>query len=73
MHIPDGKLQEFVDALDNEVKNIKHQVYKLSWYMRGGVDAHNLMYHTDIEDLGVLSKIVDENIEMSKKAGSPII
>lgn len=59
--------------LDNEVKGIKYQVYKLGWYMRGGVDTHKLMHDTDIEDLGILSKIVDENIELSKKANTPII
>jgi hypothetical protein len=41
--------------------------------MRGGVDSSTLMHDTDLEDLGILSKIVEENIEMSKKAGTPII
>jgi hypothetical protein len=41
--------------------------------MRGGVDSSTLMYDTDLEDLGILSKIVEENIEMSKKAGTPLI
>lgn len=59
--------------LDNDVKNIKHQIYKLTWYMRGGVDAHKLMYETDISDTEILGKIIEENIELSKKTGSPII
>lgn len=41
--------------------------------MRGGVDAHKLMHETDIEDLSILSKIVDENIETAKKSQMPII
>jgi hypothetical protein len=41
--------------------------------MRGGVDAHKLLYETDIDDLSVLDKIVSENIELSKKTGTPII
>lgn len=62
-----------MSGLDNEVKNIKYQVYKLGWYMRGGVDTFKLMHDTDIDDLGILSKIVDENIEVSKKANTPIL
>lgn len=41
--------------------------------MRGGVDAHKLLYETDLDDLSVLDKIVSENIELSKKTGTPII
>ena len=41
--------------------------------MRGGVDSHNLLYETDIDDLSILDKIVSENIELSKKAGTPLI
>lgn len=41
--------------------------------MRGGADSYILLHDTDVEDLGILSKIVEENIEMSKKAGTPII
>lgn len=40
--------------------------------MRGGVQATDL-FNTDVEDIEILSKIVQENIEMSKKAGTTII
>ena len=73
MYTSDSEILDIAKSLDNEVKRIKHEVYKLSWYMRGGVDSSTLMHDTDLEDLGILSKIVEENIEMSKKAGTPII
>lgn len=41
--------------------------------MRGGVDADNLMYNSDMEDLEIISKVVSENIEAAKKTGQPII
>jgi hypothetical protein len=73
IYTPDSEISTLVTSLENEVKSVKHQVYKLSWYMRGGVDAHKLMYETDIEDLSILNKIIDENIETSKKAQMPLI
>jgi hypothetical protein len=41
--------------------------------MRGGVDSHKLLYETDLEDLSILNKIVDENIETTKKTQMPFI
>jgi hypothetical protein len=41
--------------------------------MRGGMDAHKLLSDTDIEDLEILNKIVEENIETSKKTQMPLI
>jgi hypothetical protein len=41
--------------------------------MRGGVTTDVLMYETDLEDLEVIKKIVEENIEASKKTGLNLI
>jgi hypothetical protein len=41
--------------------------------MRGGVPADLLMYDTDLDDLEIIGKIVEENIEASKKTGLNLI
>jgi len=41
--------------------------------MRGGVTSDQLFYSYSIEDRKILSKIVDENIELTKKTGMPIL
>jgi len=41
--------------------------------MRGGVNSDSLMYTTDLSDIEVLNKVVEENIEASKKSGMPLI
>jgi hypothetical protein len=41
--------------------------------MRGGVSSDVLMYGTDLEDLQIISKIVEENIEASKKTGMNLV
>lgn len=41
--------------------------------MRGGTNSHDLFYDTDVEDLSILNKIVDENIETAKKTQMPLI
>lgn len=39
--------------------------------MRGGVSANDLL-HNDIGDLEILSTIIKENIETSKKTGASV-
>jgi hypothetical protein len=41
--------------------------------MRGGVSSNDLFYLYSIEDRTILSKIISENIEASKKSGMPLI
>ena len=70
---PDSDLKQLSDTLENQIKQIKLEVYKLSWYMRGGVDSATLMYDTDIEDMEIMSSVVKDNIESTKKSGLPLL
>jgi|TARA_X000000950_G_scaffold280256_1_gene374523 hypothetical protein len=71
MNTPDSELESYTSKLDNEVKRLKYEVYKITWFMRGGVDAHRLMYETDITDIDILGKIIKENIETAKNSKNP--
>lgn len=73
IHTPDSEIQAVDDSYTTGVKRQKHEIYKLSWYMRGGVDSQNLMYNTDLEDLQILGKIVEENIETVKSSGLALL
>jgi len=61
------------EELENEIKGIKHEVYQLCWYMRGGVDSYVLLHDTDLEDFGVMNKVIMANIENAKASGMPVI
>jgi hypothetical protein len=58
--------------LESQVKNLKYNIYKVAWYMRGGVQAVDL-FNSDVDDISILYKIVEENIETAKKTGQPLI
>ena len=56
--------------MENGQKEIKSEILKLCWYMRGGVtidEGYNLSY----EDRSIISDIVKENLETTKKSGMP--
>lgn len=58
------------EELDNEVKEIKDSTIKIVWYMRGGVsidDAWALSH----EEKEIISKLIKENLETTKKSGMP--
>jgi hypothetical protein len=57
-----------VKGLDNEVLQIKDELFRLCWYMRGGVtldEAFALSY----EERKVVSEIIKDNLETTKKTG----
>lgn len=64
------QILEEAKVLDNEVKQIKENIFKLSWYMRGAISVDDAFAMSG-EDREIVSKIVEENLETTKKSGLP--
>tara|TARA_B100000780_G_scaffold272817_1_gene235539 strand:+ start:1310 stop:1516 length:207 start_codon:yes stop_codon:yes gene_type:complete len=65
-----AEILEEVKHMENQQKEIKSEILKLCWYMRGGVtldEGFNLTW----EDRSLISDIVKENLETTKKSGMP--
>jgi hypothetical protein len=59
-----------VDNLDRESRDLKEDLLKLCWYMRGGVTIDDV-YWMSFEDRQMIAGIVKENLETTKKSGLP--
>jgi hypothetical protein len=59
-----------IDAMEQETQNIRLDVLKLCWYMRGGVTYDEAMQMSSNER-GIINDIVKENMETTKKSGLP--
>jgi hypothetical protein len=59
-----------VDQMDKETQNIRLDVLKLCWYMRGGVTYEEAMQMSQSER-GIINDIAKENMETTKKSGLP--
>jgi hypothetical protein len=59
-----------VDAMDKETHNIRLDVLKLCWYMRGGVTYEEAMQMSEA-DRKIINEIVKDNLETTKKSGLP--
>jgi hypothetical protein len=59
-----------IDAMDKETHNIRLDVLKLCWYMRGGVTYEEAMQMSEA-DRKIINEIVKDNLETTKKSGLP--
>jgi hypothetical protein len=59
-----------VDAMEKEARNIRLDVLKLCWYMRGGVTYDEAIQMSQVER-GIINEIIKENLETTKKSGLP--
>jgi hypothetical protein len=65
-----GEILEEVKRFEGDQKQIKHELLKLCWFMRGGVsleEAYTLSY----EERMLIGDIVKENLETTKKSKMP--
>jgi hypothetical protein len=56
--------------MDNESSSIRQEALKMTWYMRGGLTYDQSMQLSQSER-ELVSKIIKENLETTKKSGLP--
>ena len=69
----DSEIISLAKDFENNIKQLKENAYRLSWYMRGGVSVEQILYDTDLEDHEIMSKLVKDNIENTKNSKMPLI
>ena len=63
------EILQLAAKMDKEARLIKKDVLKLCWYMRGLSYAEAM--HLSFEEREIISEIVKENFETTKKTGLP--
>lgn len=66
-------IEGYVNSLENAAKSIKDEIFRVSWYMRGGVSSHELFHTYSYEDRQMLFSIIKDNIEATKNAKMPLL
>jgi len=61
-------LVELVAEYESDVRKIKQNILKMCWYMRGGVTYSELM-DMCVQERNIITKIIEENLETTKKSG----
>lgn len=66
-------IEKYVKGLENQSKDIKDEIFRISWYMRGGVNSEDLLHVYTVEDRKIMNEIIKENIENTKKSKLSLI
>lgn len=64
------EIQQIVRDMDAESKALKKELFKFSWYMRGGLTFEEA-YMLDYEDRQIIGDIIKENLETTKETKLP--
>jgi hypothetical protein len=70
LYLSQDDIEKLVKTYEDEVTTIKRNALKAAWYMRGSlsyVDAMNL----SPSETSIINKLIDENLEVTKKSGLP--
>jgi hypothetical protein len=64
-------INKLVAEYERESKALKDEIFKICWYMRGGVTYAECLELISFEDREIISKIVEKNLETTKESGLP--
>jgi hypothetical protein len=63
------EILEYSKQLDKEAKEIKKEVLKMCWYMRGLSYSEGM--NLSFDERQIVGEIIKENLETTKKSGLP--
>jgi len=64
--LSNSEIESMVNSFELNSKQIKDEIYRISWYMRGGVSSDDLLHKYSFEDRQIMNEIIKENIEATK-------
>lgn len=56
--------------MEKETDMIRQEALKMSWYMRGGI-TYDQALHLSVAERKLISDLIKENLETTKKSGLP--
>ena len=68
-----GGIEEYLVRLENEIKEFKTELVRISWYMRGGVTVDQLLHQYSYDDRKSMYEVVKENVDISKETNMPLL
>jgi hypothetical protein len=66
-------IESYVNSLEASIKSVKDEIFRISWYMRGGISSQELFHVYSYEDRKIIFDIIKDNIEATKNAKMPLL
>ena len=71
--LSDSDVSATIENYENTQKQLRDNLYRIMWYMRGSISYNEIMYDIDISDFEILNRIIKENWETTNKTGMPLV
>lgn len=65
-----SEIESEIARMENESKALKKEIFKMAWYMRGGL-SFTEAYMLDPQDREIIATIIEENLELTKSSQMP--
>ena len=66
----DSEIVNHLKGFDNQTKNLKMEIMKICWFMRGGMSWQEAL-NLSPAARGIAAQLVKENMDTAKKTGQP--
>ena len=66
----DSDIIKYLKDFESESKNLKLELFKVCWFLRGGVTWQEAL-NLSPDERTIVSQLVKENRETTKKSGQP--
>ena len=66
----DSDIMAYLKDFDSQVKNLKLELMKVCWFMRGGMSWSEALVLSP-DERTIVSQLVKENMDTTKKSGQP--
>lgn len=70
LYLDSESIQKLLDDMDGEIKAIKANALKLAWFMRGGITYTDVL-NLSIDEREAVTKLIEDNLETTKKSNLP--
>lgn len=63
-------VDKLVKEYEKDTKALREEIFRIGWYMRGGINTNDAFLLTP-EDREIIAKIIEDNLETTKKTQMP--
>lgn len=64
------EIDQLSRSMEQESKALKNELFRFCWYMRGGMTITEA-FELGVEEREIIAKIIEDNLETTKKSGIP--
>ena len=64
------QIGKMVDQMEKETIDIRREALQMAWYMRGGI-SYDQALQLSVSERTLISELIKENLDTTKKSGLP--